>query len=155
MVRLVAVLAVLLVTPALGEAQRLEGVWLGTEVEIVNGPNAGVTPVQPRLLIYTESHFMWAFVNSTEPRDLLPPVNETSDSQLAAAAGSYQSSAGTYLRDGNSIIYNRRVDLIPNNMQPENQPLVREIRTLTRGLLETQATNADGITTILRYRRVE
>ena len=37
----------------------------------------------------------------------------------------------------------------------ENQPLVREIRTLTSNMLETQATNADRVTTINSYTCVE
>ena len=39
MLRLLTVLTVLLVTPALGEAQRLERVWFGTSSRVIGGPN--------------------------------------------------------------------------------------------------------------------
>ena len=67
----------------------------------------------------------------------------------------YGSVAGTYIRDGASLTYNRLISLIPNQMAPENQPQQREIRMLTRRRLETQATNADGVTFVLIYTRVE
>jgi hypothetical protein len=152
MLRLVAVLAVLLVTPALGAAQSLEGVWRGTEVEIVNGPNAGVTVLErPRLLNFTDAYFFLVFENEGDPR----PTGQLSDDQILQASLRMQAWAGTYMRDGVDIIYNRHITINPNGMLPEAQPLVRQIRTLTRRTLETQGTNADGITTVLRYTRVE
>ncbi len=155
--RFTAVLALLLLTPALAEAQRLEGVWRGTAVRTIGGPNDGqVTQFDRlRLLIYTDSFFMWAFETSDGPRALLPPPGEASDGQLAEAFQGYSSNAGTYIRDGNQIIYNRLLTMAPNGMQPENQPLVREIRLLTRNRLETQLTNDQGVTTVLIYERVE
>lgn len=139
-----------LVIPAAASAQSLEGVWKGTEIEILNGPDAGVLVYEnPRYLIYTDAFFMWAFEsNGVRPTG-------TSDAAISQAAQMYQSTGGTYIRHGNQIIYNQLVALNPNAMLPENQPLVREIRLLTRYHLETQLTNADGITSILRYVRVE
>jgi hypothetical protein len=157
MKHLALLLALLLGTPTLAVAQSLEGVWLGTGSRIIGGANDGqvATFSQPRLLIYTKAHFMWAFALGEQPRALLPPAAQTSDAQLAAAVQQYQSTAGTYMRDGVNIIYNRLVDMIPNNMEPGNQPLVRQIRMLTADRLETQVTNADSVTTVLIYRRVE
>ena len=150
--RFTAVLAVLLVSPALGVAQSLEGVWRGTEVEVVNGPNAGVTVLEhPRLLNFTDAYFFLLFESEGDPR----PTGQLSDEQILQAVQRMQGWAGTYMRDGVDIIYNRHITINPNAMLPENQPLVRQIRTLTRRTLETEATNADGITTILRYTRVE
>jgi len=149
-------LSVLALTPALASAQSIEGVWRGTEIEVIGGPNAGVTQLtNPRLLIYTEGYFMWAFDTATEPRALLPPPAETSDEEIGRVARQYGSVAGTYIRDGATLEYNRLISLVPNQMVPENQPQVREIRTLTSNILETQATNAAGVTTILKYTRVE
>lgn len=76
-----------------------------------------ITYELPRLLIYTDTHFMWAFVNEGDPRPMLPAPAETTDGQLARVARQYQSTAGTYIRDGATIRYNRMIDLIPNNMQ--------------------------------------
>ena len=61
----------------------------------------------------------------------------------------------TYIRDGENLIYNRLISQIPNQMVPENSRQERVIRLLTRNRLETQATNADGVTTVLVYTRVE
>ena len=98
---------------------------------------------------------MWAFDTGTEPRPLLPPPAETSDAEFRRVAQQYASAAGTYTRDGATLTYNRLISLIPNQMVPENQPAVRVIRTLTANRLQTQATNADGVTVVLTYTRVE
>lgn len=151
MSRMLLALAVFLAAPTFLPAQSLQGVWRGTEVEVVNGPDAGVQVLEfPRLLIYTDSHYTWQFVVGTEPR----PLGD-SDAEVAQAARQYASSTGTYIRDGAEIIYNQLVTGNPNNMLPENQPAVRTIRLLTPAQLETQATNEDSVTTILRYERVE
>ena len=42
-----------------------------------------------------------------------------------------------------------------NAVLPENQPQVRQIENLTSNRLETSATNANGVKTILKYTRVE
>ena len=83
------------------------------------------------------------------------PGGEASDAEWGQFARQYQSSGGTYIRDGTTIIYNQLVNMVPNGMQPANQPLVREIRALTRNVLVTQATNDQGVTNILIYERVE
>jgi hypothetical protein len=144
-------LALALTTPVGGLAQTLEGVWQGTEIEVIGGPNPGVTILDvPRLLIYTDAYYMWAFESGGQPR----PLGDT-DAEVAQAARLYQSNAGTYMREGSTITYTRMVALNPNLMLPENQQQVRQIRVLTADRLETQATNAEGVTTILKYRRVE
>ena len=142
--------------PHVSLAQSIEGVWRGTEIEVVGGPNAGVTQLaNPRLLIYTEGYFMWSFVLGQDPRPMLPPPAETSDAEFGQVAQQYASAAGTYTRDGATLRYNRQIALVPNQMVPEAQPLVREISMLTSNRLETTATNAAGVTTINRYTRVE
>ena len=155
--RFMMLLAILLTTPTMGAAQSLEGVWLGTGERVIGGPNDGqlTTVTQPRLLIYTDAFFMWAFDMSEDGRALLPPLGEASDAQIGAVAREYNSVAGTYIREGATITYNRLVAINPNLMAPENQPQVREIRLLTANRLETQFTNEDGVTAVLIYRRVE
>ena len=155
--RFMMLLAILLTTPTMGAAQSLEGVWLGTGVRFIGGPNDGqlTTVTQPRLLIYTDAFFMWAFDMSEDGRALLPPLGEASDAQIGAVAREYNSVAGTYIREGATIRYNQLVAVNPNLMARENQPLIREIRMLTANRLETQLTNADGVTAVLIYRRVE
>ena len=155
--RFITLLAILLAIPTLGAAQSLEGVWLGTGVRVIGGPDDGqlTTVTQPRLLIYTDAFFMWAFDGSEDGRALLPPPDQTSDAQIGAVAREYNSVAGTYIREGATIRYNQLVALVPNAMAPENQPLVREIRMLTANRLETQVTNEDGVTLVLIYRRIE
>ena len=157
MLRIATLLTVALVTPALASAQSIEGVWRMTEIEVIGGPNAGVNPAsQVRLLMYTKSHFMWAFDNGAPSRTPLSgPGADASDAEWGRFARQYQSSGGTYRLDGSTITYVHRVALVPNQTLPENQTQVRQIRTLTPMLLETQATNADGVTTVLRYTRVE
>lgn len=152
-----SLLAGLLLTFSLtATAQSLVGVWEMVETETIGGPDAGVYPVPNyRLLIYTESYFSWIFDQATGPRPMLPPPAETSDAEFGAVARFMNVSGGTYQRVGSTIIYNRLVAVAPNAMAPENQPLVREIRTLTPFRLETQVTNNQGITQILRYRRAE
>ena len=155
--RFMMLLAILLTTPTMGAAQSLEGVWLGTGVRFIGGPNDGqlTTVTQPRLLIYTDAFFMWAFDGSEDGRALLPPPDQTSDAQIGAVAREYNSVGGTYIREGATIRYNQLVALAPNAMAPENQPLVREIRMLTANRLQTQITNEDGVTLVLTYRRLE
>jgi len=71
------------------------------------------------------------------------------------SGGVFSSWGGTYMLDGTDIIYIRRITLNPSGMLPENQPSIRTIRALTATMLETSITNDDGVTIVLRYRRVE
>ena len=149
-------LSLALLAPQAVLAQSIEGVWRGTETEVVGGPNAGVTPhANPWLLIYTEGYVMWAFDTATEPRQVLEGDGPSSDAEIGSVTRFYNSVAGTYERDGLTLRYSRIVTLNPSLMLPENQPQVREIRRLTVNILETQATNDEGVTTILKYTRVE
>ena len=128
----------------------IEGVWTLVEREIRGGPNPRVesgSQIQPSLLIYTERYVMWAFVTGTDVR----PVDAT----IAGAASRYISAGAAYELDGSTIRYHRFVSLHPGAMLPANQPLVRELVALTATSLETSGSNADGVTTILRYTRLE
>ena len=130
--------------------QSIQGVWTLVEREIQGGPNPRIETglqIQPSLLIYTEGYVMWAFVTGTEPR----PVDAT----LAEAAHHYISAGGGYELVGTELIYNRHVSLHPAGMASDNQPLVRELVTLTASSLETSGMHTPGVTTILRYRRLE
>ena len=150
--RAIVVLVVLLaVSPTLAAAQSLKGVWRGTTQVTISetGETEVVEVTRPRILIYTDAYFSWAF-EPEEPR----PLGD-SDAEVAAAARAYNSSAGTYIRDGVNIIYNRRVATNPNARLPAAQPLVRQIRVLTATTLVTQVTNPDGVTVLLVYDRVE
>jgi hypothetical protein len=80
----------------------------------------------PRLLNFTDAYFFLVFENEGDPR----PTGQLSDDQILQAVLRMQAWAGTYVRDGVDIIYNRHVTINPNGMLPENQPLVRRIRTL-------------------------
>lgn len=148
---------ILLSLPAVGFAQSLEGVWRGVSIQFIGGDEPRTEQFSNmRILIYTESFFMWAFDNATEPRPLLSqnPQN-SSDAEIGRVARQYQSTGGTYQLDGNTIIYNRLIDMVPNGMAPENQPFIRNIRMLTANRLETQITNNEGNIVVLRYVRME
>ncbi len=151
-----AAATILLATPALATAQAsIEGVWIGLSVRTIGGPNDGqVTEfTQPRILIYTDSFFAWVFGGTDVERPLTG--EDASDAEIVAAIAGFQAVAGTYLIDGTDIVYHRLASLNPNGQLPENQPLVRQIRALTQTRLATQLTNADGVTTVLLYRRAE
>jgi len=140
------------VTPTLAMAESLEGVWRGIQVETIGGDNAGVVEVKnPRILIYTKGFFSWTFENTDRP---VTGPNAT-DAQIADAMRNLNVAAGTYMRDGTTIHYIRRITGNPNGMLPENQPFDRTIRALTATMLESAVTDDEGVTTILRYRRVE
>ncbi len=150
--------SILLTFSMTAAAQSLVGVWEMYEQEAIGGPDAGIITVanpRSRILIYTETYFSWVFDMSQEPRPMLPPAAETSDAEFGAVARFMNVSSGTYQRVGSTIIYNRTSAVAPNAMAPENQPFIREIRTLTPTRLETQVTNDQGITQILRYYRAE
>lgn len=150
--RATAVLVILLAAiPALAGAQTLKGVWRGTRQVTISasGETEIVEFTMPRILIYTDAYFSWAF-EPEEPR----PLGD-SDADVAAAARAYNSASGTYIRDGVDIIYDRRVATNPNGRLPSAQPLVRQIRVLTATTLVTQLTNPDGSVGLLVYERVE
>lgn len=150
--RATAVLVILLaLSPALVAAQTLKGVWSGiSQVTISESGETEVLPfTMPRILIYTDAYFSWAF----EPEDARPLGD--SDADVAAAARAYNTSAGTYIRDGVDIIYNRRVATNPNSRLASAQPLIRQIRVLTATRLVTQVTNPAGATILFVYERVE
>jgi hypothetical protein len=152
MLRSVAILLVLLSAPAVSSAQSLKGVWIMEQSRTIGGPNDGqvIEYEHPRFLIYTDAFFMWAFVGNGDR-----PTGDLTDAQIVQAVSQYNSVGGTYIRDGATIMYNQVVSVNPNASLPENQPLVREIRTLTANRLVTQATNAQGVTNLNIYRRVE
>jgi len=140
-----------LTMPSISAAEpSIVGVWLGTQVEVVGGDNAGITQVtNPRFLMYTAGgHYMLNF----ELRDREPG---NSDRAIADANRGYSSWGGTYMLDGTDIIYIRRISNNPTLMLPENQRAVRQLRAVTDTMLETYTTNDEGVTTIFRYRRIE
>jgi len=118
----------------------------------IGGPNDGqvIEYENPRFLIYTDAYFMWAFLPNGDR-----PTGDLTDAQIAQVARTYGSVAGSYIRDGVNIRYNQVISLNPNGNLPENQPVVRQIRSLSAYRLATQATNADGVTNINIYRRIE
>lgn len=134
------------------QAQSIEGIWQIVEVEVQGGPNAGTYPAQGGLLVYGERHFAWVLDLNEEPR---PPIESPTDAQMAANLQLFTAVSGTYELDGSTLRYHHRVNVNPAGTLPENLPQVRELTRLTSDRLETIATNADGVTTILRYRRVE
>ncbi len=152
--RRIALLTVFLalLAPQVALAQSLKGVWRGTAARTIGGPNDGqlIQFTQPRYLIYTDAFFNYTFVLEGDR-----PTGDLSDAEFLQAASQYVSVGGTYIRDGFTIRYNRRAALNPNASLPENQPQIREIRALTANTLVTQGTNADGVTTLLIYARIE
>ena len=75
MLRIVLLAASFAILPQVASAQSLEGVWRGIGQRTIGGPNDGqvIEYDNPRLLIYTDAFFMWAFVTGQGPRPLLPP----------------------------------------------------------------------------------
>jgi hypothetical protein len=152
MSRLIGLSLALLVTPVLALAHPIEGVWIGTAIQIIGGDNEGTVEVtNPRILIYTKGYFSWTFENND--REISGP--NASDRQIADAMRGLNVAASNYLIDGDQIKYIRRVANNPAGQLPENQPFYREIRSLTPTLLETSVTNDEGVTQVLRYRRAE
>ena len=136
--------------------ESIYGVWRLVEREIQGGSNPRIesgSQVQPSILIYTEQYFSWNFVLGTEPRPLLD--DSPTDADIGAVARLYNSAAGTYELDGSELRYYRMVSIGPGRMLAGNQPYVRELVGLGAHRLETSATNTTGVTTILRYTRVE
>ena len=136
--------------------ESIQGVWRLVEREIQGGANPRMesgSQVQPSILIYTEQYFSWQFVLGTEPRPLLD--DSPSDADIGAVARLYNSAAGTYELNGSTLSYDRIVSIGPGRMLPGNQPYVRQLVSLTSHRLETRATNAAGVTMILRYTRLE
>jgi predicted amidohydrolase len=152
MLRALTIAALLALSPTLASAQSLKGVWSGVAQVTINGPN-DVQLIEfnaPRYLIYTDAYFSYTFMPEGQR-----PTGELSDAQMAEVARNYVAVAGTYLRDGATIRYNRRATLNPNGSLAANQPQVREIRVLTANRLVTQVTNPDGVTVALIYDRIE
>jgi len=152
MLRVLTLAVFMLVSPTLASAQSLKGVWLGVSQFTIGGPNDGQLTefTQQRYLIYTDAFFNYTFVLEGDR-----PTGDLSDAQFLQAASQYVAIGGTYIRDGFIIRYNRRVSLNPNASLPENQPQIREIRTLTANRLVTQVTDDAGVTTLLIYNRIE
>lgn len=156
MLRLLTGFTVLLLTPALGAAQSIEGVWQMVEREIQGGDDPGIetgAQVQPGLLFYTEGYFAYVLDNADATRAAL---DDYTDAQVVEVVTPLAVAAGTYEFDGSTLRYDRMVSINPNAALPENQPLVRQVDHLTRDRLETSVTNEQtGVKTILKYERVE
>ena len=152
MLRMFTLAALMAFSPALTSAQSLKGVWLGVSQVTINGPGdvEVVEFTTPRYLIYTDAFFSYTFVLEGER-----PTGQLSDADVVQAASTFVAVAGTYMRDGATVRYNRRASLNPNGSLAANQPQVREIRVLTANRLVTQVTNADGVTIALVYNRIE
>jgi len=156
MLRLVAVLTVLFITPIESSAQSIQGVWKMVEREVQGDANARIesgSQGQPSFLIYTEGYFMWSFLTGVEARPFLS--ESPSDSELIGVWQQYNTPAGTYELKDRTLTYTRLVTLDPALMLPVNQPPIRQLVALTATTLETSFTTADGVTTILKYTRVE
>ena len=157
MLRLMIVLTVLLMTPVMGSAQSIQGVWRQVEREVQGGPNAGIqsgSQIQPSLLMYTEGYYSVTFVGGVEPRTTVFS-EEPTDAELVAVWQPFSSQAGTYELNGTTLTYTIHAAKNPPQMLPENATYSRDVVLLTRNRLETAGTNAAGVTTIFKYTRVE
>lgn len=156
MSRSAIVLAVMLLTPVLGAAQSIEGVWRMVEREIVGGDNQGVESgdmIQPSLLIFTQGHFAWLLDLADSPRVAIP---EATDAEIVAIITPLSIAGGTYQFDGRELRYHREITMNPAGSLRDNQPLFRQVEVLTANRLETSITNPEtGVRSIFKYRRVE
>ncbi len=153
----IALLAVslALLAPQVSFAQSIEGVWRLVEREVQGGSNPRMESgslIQPGLFILTEGHFAYLIDNGTEHRSA---VQEATDAQIVESINPLAFAAGTYQFDGSTLRYVRVTAINPFAILPENQPQVRQVERLTANRLETSATNANGVKTILKYNRVE
>jgi hypothetical protein len=153
----IALLAVslALLAPQVSFAQSIEGVWRLVEREVQGGSNPRMESgslIQPGLFILTEGHFAYLIDNGTEHRSA---VQEATDAQIVESISPLAFAAGTYQFDGSTLRYVRVTAINPLAILPENQPQVRQVERLTANRLETSATNASGVKTILKYNRVE
>lgn len=153
MLRVLTFATLVLTSPGLASAQSLKGVWQGVAQLTIGGPNDGqlLEFTRPRYLIYTDAYFSYTFVLEGDR----PTGTDLTQAQIAQAATTYVSVAGTYVRDGIDIRYDRRASFIPNGALPQNQPQIRQIRVLTANRLVTEVTNPDGVTVALIYDRLE
>jgi hypothetical protein len=145
-----ASLLVLFAAPAPLSGQSIQGVWRLYETEVRGGPSPGTRPLQDGYLVFTGRHYSWTLDTSGAPR---PPASSTpaTDAEVRRGLAGFLGAAGTYEFDGTVVRYIRDVDVNPALMK---LPLERRI-VLTRDRLEASGENADGSTTINRYRRVE
>jgi hypothetical protein len=154
--RVATFLAVLLLAPAASAAQSIEGVWRLVEREVIGGDDPRVESggqIQPSFVIYTASHFTYVINGALSPR--LPLTLEPTDAELGAVMRTFTAAAGTYGFDGSTLFYYRVAATNPNAMQQGVQPQIRQVPHLTDRRLETSATDPLGVTTILKYTRVE
>ena len=77
----------------------------GVSQRTIGGHNDGQFTefTQPRYLIYTDAFFTYTFVGEGER----PTGANPSDADILQAVSQYVSVAGTYIRDGATIRYNR------------------------------------------------
>jgi len=150
MLRLMAALTVLSVIPIAASAQSIEGVWRQVEVETRGGPNAGTVPSGSpgTLWIFADGY---QSLNASQPTQSRPaPGDAPTDGQLAQLYRSYTAFAGPYELQGSRLTLRLQVSLNP----AQDRTMTRDI-TLTATTLETRSTNADGVVTVRRYRRVQ
>ncbi|MFW6200578.1 MAG: hypothetical protein ACOC8K_08395 [Gemmatimonadota bacterium] len=134
---------------AQSQAESLPGAWREVEVEVMGGPNAGVTDVE-------ENGSLWVFsdryhsLNAVVPGQVRPdPSDDPTREERSRLFRTYVAFAGTWELEGSTLSLAAEVKLDPS--APDT--LTREI-TLTDTTLEARTTE-DGVVTARRYVRVD
>jgi len=136
----------------------IRGVWQLIEVTPV-GAAIG-QPAQPGQYMFTESHYSFTRVTSSQPRK--PVADRASFARLTADEfrdlTQFVGEAGTYEVKGSELVIHRTVAFIPGNMVPGNAASFSfEVRGDTLAL--TPITRVDGKplqnNATLKFRRLE
>ena len=120
MARLVLVALTVLVAgfPLPAEAQSLVGAWRQVEVEVMGGPNAGVTDVEEAgsLWVFSEGHYS---LNAVAPGAVRPdPSDDPTREERSRLFRTYVASAGTYDLEGSTLTLAVEVQLAPPSRTP-------------------------------------
>jgi len=132
------------------EDRSLAGAWRQVEVEVMEGPNAGVTDVEEdgSLWVFSDGYFS---LNAVAPNAVRPdPSDDPTRQERSRLFRTYMALAGTYELEGSTLTLDVEVQLDPS--RPDS--LTREI-TLTDTTLETRETGSDGVVTARRYVRLD
>ena len=142
MLRLAAVLAALLVTPAVGAAQSLVGVWELTHYDNNAGEGEQLQPAYSAW--FDNGYYVLMWVTQDDPR---PTYDEdATDAELVAAWGPLLAEFGTYEVSGSS--YTRTV-LVSKNPSAMGNTLTRDFSVQGNELVTTSPNGAT-----FTYRRV-
>jgi hypothetical protein len=123
--------------PTSRAAARVEGAWRLTETALRSASGMWEARPAPQggLYVFTARHYSYFYIPGSEPRARFANANQPTDTERAAAYGSFIAGAGSYTFDGSTLALKADFRKNPNEMNGDIWRLQAEFQADTLQLV--------------------